>query len=65
MFSHANGHKGAECHPAIDCPKHLVPVVAMVVAGSGERVSCRLFTSICVTLARDVGILLDRPSSEN
>ena len=23
VFSHANGHKGAECHPVIDCPKHL------------------------------------------
>ena len=28
VFSHANGHKGAECHPVIDCPKHFAPVVA-------------------------------------
>ena len=28
VFSHANDYKGAECHPAIDCPKYLAPVVA-------------------------------------
>ena len=27
VFSHANGHKGAECHPAIDCTKHLALVI--------------------------------------
>ena len=27
VFSHANSHKGAECHPVIDCPKHLAPVI--------------------------------------
>ena len=26
-FLHANGHKGTECHHAIDCPKCLAPVV--------------------------------------
>ena len=26
---HANGHKGAKWHPAIDCPKHLAHVVAI------------------------------------
>ena len=29
VFSHANGHEGAECHPSIDCPKHLVPFVVI------------------------------------
>ena len=29
VFSYANGQKGAECHPAIDCPKNLVPIVAI------------------------------------
>ena len=29
VFSHANGHKGTECHPAIDCPKHFAAVVAI------------------------------------
>ena len=29
VFSHVNSHKGAECHPAIDCPKHLAAVVAI------------------------------------
>ena len=29
LLSHANDYKGAECHPAIDCPKHLAPVVAI------------------------------------
>ena len=24
VISHANGHKGAECHPTIHCPRHLV-----------------------------------------
>ena len=29
VFSHGNGHKVAECHSAIDCLKHLAPVVAI------------------------------------
>ena len=29
VFLHANGHEDAECHPAIDCLKHLAPVVAI------------------------------------
>ena len=29
VLSHANCHKGAECHPVIDCPKNLAPVVAI------------------------------------
>ena len=29
VLSHANGHKGAECHPAIDCPKHRAPAAAI------------------------------------
>ena len=29
VFSHANGHKCAECHPEIDFPMHLAPVVAI------------------------------------
>ena len=28
-FSHTSGHKGAECHPAIDCLNHLAPVVTI------------------------------------
>ena len=27
--AHANDYKGAECHPVIDCPKHLAPVVTI------------------------------------
>ena len=27
VFSHANGHRGVECHPAVDFPKHLALVV--------------------------------------
>ena len=29
VFSLANDHKGAECHPRVDCPTHLSPVVAI------------------------------------
>ena len=29
IFSHANSHKGAECHPVIYCPKHLALVVSI------------------------------------
>ena len=26
---HASGHKGSGCYPALDCPKHLAPIVAI------------------------------------
>ena len=29
VFSHVNGHNGAECHTSIDYPTHLAPVVAV------------------------------------
>ena len=29
VFLHANGYKGAECHPATHCPKNLEPVVTI------------------------------------
>ena len=41
IFSHANGHKGTECHPAIDCPKHLAPVVAIRPFERGRIVDLR------------------------
>ena len=63
VFAYTNGHKGAECHPAIDCPKHLAPVVAirqwLWQVLEKEQVpasSC----SASVQLARDLGILLSR-----
>ena len=66
VFSHANGHKGAECHPAIDCPKYLAPVVAirpfLWVCGRLWRKSKVPLHSrpLRIQLARDQGILLSR-----
>ena len=41
VFSHANGHKGAECHPATDCPKHLAPIVPIRPFEQGRTVGMR------------------------
>ena len=41
VFSHANCHKVIQCHPAIDFPTHLAPVIAIRrwFADSRERIS--------------------------
>ena len=68
IFSHSDGHKSAECHPAIDFSKHLVPVVAIRLwlwqALENEHVP----TSSCpirLQLAKDLGILLVRTVVHN
>ena len=62
VFSHANGHEGGEWHPAIDCPKHLAPCVALWqwLWEALKNVSSRFMMSIRVQLARDLEILLAR-----
>ena len=61
VFSHANGHKGAECHLVIDCPKRLASVVA-IRQWSWQALE-KVPASTCpihVQLARNLGILLAR-----
>ena len=41
VFSHANGHKGDECHPAIDFTKQLAAVVAIRPFERGRIVGLR------------------------
>ena len=41
IFSHANGHKGAECHPVMDCLKHVAPVIAIRPLERGHIVGLR------------------------
>ena len=62
-FSHAKGHKGAECHPARDCSKHLAPLCsnsAMFAGYSGERLSSRFIMFHSALLANFLRILLAR-----
>ena len=63
VFSYANSHKGAECHPVIDHPKHLAPVVTirqwLWQALLKEQVPASL-CPIYVKLTRDLLILLAR-----
>ena len=60
---HANGHRGAECNPAINCPKHVAPVAAIrIVAGSGERVSSRFIMSHACSIDERPGVLAGQGS---
>ena len=65
VSSHANGYKGVEWHPAIDCPQKSWTRSrnsAMVVAGSGERVRSRFIMSHTCSIGDRSGNLVGHGS---
>ena len=63
VFTHANSHKDADCHLAIDYHKHLAPIVSIRQWLWQALEKKEVSASSCpmrVQLVRDLGILLAR-----